>query len=71
MKLPNANPAPRQWPIKVKLFRGVRFPGDWEVTIFLRWIQLRIGRSQVAAWWMLDGFRRHGTILNWCRRAAR
>ena len=29
----------------------IRWPGEWEVTIFLGPLQIRVGTHQLAAWW--------------------
>lgn len=36
--------------MKIKLFRAVRGPGDWELNFVGRIWNFRIGRSQLALW---------------------
>ncbi len=38
--------------IKFTRFSNVRAAGDWEWTVILGRLQIRIGRSQSAIWWM-------------------
>lgn len=39
--------------MKIKFFKSVRFGGDWEFNLVGRWINIRIGRSQLALWYGL------------------
>jgi len=58
----------------LKLFRDVRFKGDWELDYIHRKFQLRIGRSQIACWigdeqrplfnFLLNAHRSNGTCLS-------
>lgn len=36
--------------MKIRFFRNVRFPGDWEINFIGKRLNLRIGRSQVTLW---------------------
>lgn len=38
------------WEMTIRVFRSVRYPGDFEVNLIGRVWNLRIGRSQVALW---------------------
>ena len=43
--------------MEIRRFKNVRVPGDWEYTIFVGPLQVRIGRSQFAIWWHRGNYR--------------
>lgn len=36
--------------MKLKFFKAVRRPGDWEINLIGRRINLRLARAQIALW---------------------
>ena len=52
------------WEMTIRVFRSVRYPGDFEVNLIGRVWNLRIGRSQVALWRTRSG----RAIFDWHKR---